>query len=106
MLLLAEGLFRLDVVITGDTMRTIVRNLSSGELRLEPDQGSDSGVSLALGDAAEYAPGRVTLSFALGAGSDRVAVDVVIGTLRLAARGTLQVTAQGIVRHRPPEPRA
>ena len=31
MILLAEGLFRLDVVISGDTLRTVVRNLSSGK---------------------------------------------------------------------------
>ena len=98
MLLLAEGLFRLDVVIRGDTLRTVVRNLSSGELAMEGGPASDAGGSIAFGDAAAYQPGRSSLEFALGSGADRVEVSVVIGTLRFAERGTVRVSAQAIVR--------
>jgi hypothetical protein len=103
MALLAEGLFRLDVAIRGDTMRTIVRNLSTAELVLEAGSSSETGTSIAFGDVLEYEPGMATLRFALGAGADRVQTEVVIGTLRHAARGTIQVTAQAIVRGCPRE---
>ncbi len=101
MLLLAEGLFRLDLVISGDTLRTVVRNLSSAELEMEPGPGTDVGASLAFGEAAEYEPGRSGIEFALGTGADRVTVSVVIGTLRFAQRGTIRVSAQAIVRQAP-----
>ena len=39
MLVLAEDLFRLDVVISDDTIRTIVRNLSGGELSINQGRG-------------------------------------------------------------------
>lgn len=103
MLLFAEDLFRLDVVFRGDTLRTIVRNLSHEELTIDHDASADSGVSIALGSALEYEPGRASLGFSLGTGGDRVQADVVIATLRHAARGTVQVTAQAIVQSRPGE---
>ena len=43
MLLFAQGLFRLDVTLRGDTMRIIVRNLSSGELEIESSLGDYEG---------------------------------------------------------------
>jgi hypothetical protein len=100
MALFAEGLFRLDVVLNGDTMRTIVRNLSTDDLVLEEGSSSDTGVSMAFGDALEYEPGMATLRFALGTGADRVWAEVMLATLRHEARGTIQVTAQAIVRGR------
>jgi hypothetical protein len=98
MLLLAGGLFRLDVVLSGDTLRTVVRNLSTGELEMQRRPGNDAGASIAYGDAAAYEPGRASVEFALGSGADRVTAEVLIGTLRFADRGTIQVTAQAIVR--------
>ena len=100
MLLWAEGLFRLDVVLRGDTMRTVVRNLAGGELVLEEGASADTGLSVAVGDVSEYEPGRTALRFALGADADHVEADVVIATLRRTQRGTVQVSAQAIVRGR------
>jgi hypothetical protein len=102
MLLLAEGLFRLDVVISRDTLRTVVRNLSSGSLKLQhgPAPQQEAG-SFAFGEIAGYEPSRTQLEFALGAGQDRVTVESVIATLRYAEKGTVRVTAQAIVRHAP-----
>jgi hypothetical protein len=101
MLLLAEGLFRLDAVISGDTLRTIVRNLSSGELELQRAAGTDTGANIVIGDAPAYQPGRSGIEFALGSGADRVGVKVVIGTLRFAQRGTIRISSQAIVRQAP-----
>ena len=69
MLLHAEDLFRLDAVIEGDTLRTVVRNLSCGKLEM---QGPvyDDGPHLVLGEASRYEPARSQLEFALGSGSD------------------------------------
>ncbi len=101
MLLLAQGLFRLDVTLRGDTVRIIVRNLSSGELEIQSSLGDYEGGSIAVGDVAAYRPGRSSVAFALGQGDDRVSVSVQIGTLRFAERGTVQVSGQAIVREAP-----
>ena len=101
MLLLAEGLFRLDVVIGDDTIRTVVRNLSTG--KLEPPVGSGYAIptTLATPGAARYKPSGTRFAFALGARADRVGAEVTIALLRFAERGTVQVTAQAIVRQAP-----
>jgi hypothetical protein len=105
MLLDADGLFRLDVIIAGDTLRTVVRNRSSGELTMDGDTvAGQEGPSFAFGEVAAYEPSRTALAFALGAGEDRVDVDVDISTLRFAERGTVQVTAQAVVRPAPQDP--
>ena len=101
MLLLAEGLFRLDVVVSGDTLRTVVRNFSPGELVSEHLPGADAGSSLGFGEIAAFEPGRARIGFALGDGADRVSVDATIGTLRYVERGTVRVSAQAIVRRQP-----
>jgi hypothetical protein len=101
MLLLAEGLFRLDVVVTGDTLRTVVRNFSAGELASGHLPGAGAGISLGFGEVAAYEPGRTEIGFALGTGEDRVAVGGTIGTLRPPGRGTVRVSAQLIVRRAP-----
>jgi hypothetical protein len=103
MLLLAEGLFRIDVAIEEDTIRTVVRNLSPG--KLEPPVGSGYAIptTLATAGAARYKPSGTRFAFALGAGADRVGADVTIALLRFPERGTIQVTAQAIVRQAPAE---
>jgi hypothetical protein len=98
MLLQAEGLFRLDVTLTGDTMRTVVRNLSPGRLHMSGPATESGGLSLGFGSIEKYEPGRVEVEFALGDGSDRVEVAGTIATLRFKERGTVRVTAQVIVR--------
>ncbi len=98
MLLLAEGLFRLDVLIRGDALQTFVRNLSPGPLEIESEAGELGGPSTACGDVSPYSPGRADLGFSIGAGKDRLLVKVTIATLRMADRGVLRVSAQAIVR--------
>jgi hypothetical protein len=98
MLLHAEGLFRLDVMVTGDSLQTFVRNLTDGPLDIHGDVGGAGAGMSTLGDAAAYAPGRADLGFTLGTGDDRVMTRVMISTLRFADRGTIRVSAQGIVR--------
>ena len=75
MLILAAGLFRLDVMLRGDTMRIIVRNLSSGELEIESSVGDYEGGAVVVGDVSPYRPGRSSVAFALGHGDDRVTVE-------------------------------
>jgi hypothetical protein len=101
MLLLAEGLFRLDVSVAGDTLRTIVRNLSSGQLEISPGP-IDAAPSIGFGEVAAYEPGQAKVEFTIGAGRDSVEVQATIATLRFADRGTLRVSAQAIVRQPPP----
>jgi hypothetical protein len=100
-ILLAEGLFRLDVTVAGDTLRTVVRNLSAGELTMDGDAARRPGASIGFGEVAAYEPSRTTLAFALGPAGDRVKVDVTIATLRFADRNIVRVTAQAIVREAP-----
>jgi hypothetical protein len=97
MLLLATGLFRLDVSISGDTLRSIVRNLSPGQLSMS-GRGGDPPAAFGCGDVAAYAPGQAKVEFALGEGEDRVEVEALIGTLKPPGRGVLRVSAQAIVR--------
>lgn len=97
MLLHADGLFRLDVLVRGDSLQTFVRNLTDKPLDIRGGVG-ESGGTVTLGDASTLAPGRADLGFTLGTGDDRVMTKVMISTLRFADRGTIRVSAQGIVR--------
>lgn len=101
MMLHAEGLFRLDVTLSGDTVRTVVRNLSTGQLEMTGPASDQRGASIGLGEIEGHEPGRVEFGFALGAGADRVEVEGVIATLRFRERGTVRVTGQAIVRQAP-----
>lgn len=96
MLLLAERLFRLDVTIDGDTLRTTVRNLSDGPLRMVGD--AQDRFALGFGELDAYEPAQAGLRFTLGSGADAVAVSVQLATVRFADRGTVRVTGQGILR--------
>jgi hypothetical protein len=97
MLLQAEGLFRLDVLVRGDSLQTFVRNLTDKPLDIHGDVGESPG-TITFGDAAAYTPRRADLGFTMGTGDDRVMTKVMISTLRFADRGTIRVSAQGIVR--------
>jgi hypothetical protein len=101
MLLSAEGLFRMDVTLGGDTVKTDIRNLSPGELETRGPATGPGGVSIGFGEVEGYHPGRVEFEFALGSGSDRVEVTGMIATLRFHDRGTIRVTGQAIVRRAP-----
>jgi hypothetical protein len=98
MLILAAGLFRLDIVVHGDTLRTSVRNLSSGPLQIASAAGTAGPRAYGLGEISAYEPGHASVQFALGDAGDRVTVTATMGTLRLKQRGTVRVTAQAIVR--------
>lgn len=97
-LLLADGLFRLDVEPRGDTLRTRVRNLSGEPLVLEP---AGYGAPVVLQGAGwEDRTERVThhdMAFRLGDGDDVVAVSVTIGTVRDPGRGVTRFTAQALI---------
>jgi hypothetical protein len=97
MLLLAVGLFRLDVALDGDTLRTVVRNLSPGQMCMRRGSGyPDAGIG--FGDIEAYQPSQARVEFSLGDGEDMVDVEALIGTLRFADRGTVKVSAQATVR--------
>ncbi len=97
MILLADGLFRFDVTIVSDTLRTTVRNLSAGELTISGDRAAVAGQSFASGDMTRYQPSRSTTTFALESGDQRVVVEILLATLRFADRGSYRVSAQAIV---------
>lgn len=101
MLLLAEDLFRLDVTLLGDTLRTQLRNLSSGRLDLTDGLHPEVEPNLAIGDVSAYQPGQSRVSFSLGSEADRVTVDVIIALLRFVERGTVRITGQAVIRQAP-----
>jgi hypothetical protein len=98
MLVLADGLFRLDVLVRGDSLQTFLRNLTDWPLDIRGDVNGVHGPISVSGDAASYSPGRADLDFSLGSGEDLVKARVTIATLRYAQRGTIRVSAQAIVR--------
>jgi hypothetical protein len=98
MLLLAEDLFRLDIMIVGDTLQTFIRNLTSGELALAGEVGQPRVATTSVGLAARYAPGRADLRFSVGPEETRIVTEVTIATLRFPERGLIRVSAQGLVR--------
>ncbi len=95
----AEGLFRLDVVVVPDNVRVVVRNLSPGALTFTPD-GYPRPVVVQGDGLGELAlrPGHHQVAFTLGEPDDGVDVRVVLATLRALKHGTVQITAQAIVR--------
>jgi hypothetical protein len=104
MLLLADGLFRLDVLVYGDSMRTVVRNLSSGPVEMQSGTGGTGGTggaagqSISFGEVSAYQPGRADLGFTIGPGDDRLLVKVTLATVRFVERGTVRVSGQAVVR--------
>ncbi len=98
MLLLAEGLFRLDVVPHDDTVQTIVRNLSSEpaiELRLNPVGGASyllgDGQGLLVPSTSRFG-GEVVL---IGEdGAERAVAKLLVGSVCHLQRGLTSFTAQ------------
>jgi hypothetical protein len=101
MMFYADGLFRLDVTLFGDTVKTVIRNLSPGQLETRGPATEPTGVSIGLGDAGAYDPGRIEFEFSLGRGQDRIEVTGMIATLRFRERGTVRMTGQLIVGRAP-----
>jgi hypothetical protein len=100
MLLLAEGLFRLDVSLAGDALRTVVRNLSGAQLEVEEGDHGQGQPHLVFSAAPDYQPAQGRVRFSLGGGKDRVTVSAILGILRFQ-RGTVQVTGQAVIRRAP-----
>ena len=98
MLVRADGLFRLDVAVEGDTLKTVVRNLSGAELNIHDQRDYDRLPAVASGDVLLYEPGSVRLRFDLGAGDDLVRVSGTLTTLKLVDRGMVRISGQLIVR--------
>jgi hypothetical protein len=98
MLLLAEGLFRLDVVPQNDMVQTVIRNLSPAaraELRFHPVGGESS----VLGGGREVtveATGRFGGEVVLVEedGEERVVAKVLVGSVCRLDRGVTGFTAQ------------
>jgi hypothetical protein len=94
MLLLGEGLFRLDVIPHDDTIQTILRNLSS-EPRAEFRSGAVGGGTQASG-AAPRSTGRFGGEVVLVSedGRERVVAKVLVGSVCHSERGVTTFTAQ------------
>lgn len=91
-------LFRLDVIVDGDTLRSVVRNLSRSQLRFGHAHHNDPGTNVSLGESDRFEPARATIAFVLTSENDAVLSTVTIGTIHLAELGLLRVTAQAIIR--------
>ena len=98
MLILAEGLFRLDVIPQDDTIQTLLRNLSTEPLA-EVRYADVGGAASASGDAADFvAPstgrfgGEVVL---IGEdGAERAVAKFLVGSVYHLERGLTSFTAQ------------
>jgi hypothetical protein len=98
MLILAEGLFRLDVIPHEDTIQTIARSLSQephAELRTV-DVGGETRVLGGPGTVVATSTGRVGGEVVLVAedGSERVVAKVLVGSVCYLDRGITSFTAQ------------
>jgi hypothetical protein len=98
MLILAEGLFRLDVIPSADTIQTIVRSLADepqAELR-SFDVGGETRVSGGPGDVVPTSTGRFAGEVLLVAedGSERSVAKVLVGSVCDLDRGVTTFTAQ------------
>jgi hypothetical protein len=97
MLLLAEGLFRLDVVPHDDTVQTIARSLSAAEPNAElRSTGEVGGASQSTGDAAPRSTTRFGGEIVLigEEGAERVVARVLVGSVCHLDRGLTSFTAQ------------
>ncbi len=98
MLILAEGLFRLDVIPSADTIQTMVRSLSDepqAELR-SFDVGGETRVLGGPGDVVATSTGRFGGEVVLVAedGTERTVARVLVGSVCHLDRGITSFTAQ------------
>jgi hypothetical protein len=94
----APGLFRLDAVVASDTLRVIVRNLSSA--RLEYHDEGYGRPTWDQGDArviAALRPGHHQMTMTLGEPGDGVRVRVILTTLRLPSSDLVRITGQATI---------
>jgi hypothetical protein len=88
------GLFRIDVAPMGDTLRTVMRNLSDCELtdvRRTPGYVRSEDVN---GELVAFSPSQIDIAFTLDDGTVATEVRGTIGVLWLPHRHTAQFTAQ------------
>jgi hypothetical protein len=95
---LAPRLFRFDVISEGDTLRTVVRNLSRGALEIDTRHHNEPGTNLVEGGASVYEPAKASVGFTLRTATEEIQAEITIGILSLAERGTVRVTAQASLR--------
>jgi hypothetical protein len=98
MLILAEGLFRLDVIPHEDTIQTMVRSLAAGrqaELR-SIDVGGETRVGGAPGAITPQSTGRFGGEIVLIGedGSERPVAKILVGSVCHLDRGMTSFTAQ------------
>ena len=95
MLILAEGLFRLDVIPYEDTIQTLVRSLSPG-WRAELRSRGVGGETRILGDVAPHSTGRFGGDVVLAAddGQERTVARLMVGSVCHLERGVTSFTAQ------------
>jgi hypothetical protein len=98
MLILADGLFRLDVVPHEDTIQTIVRSLAAegrAELR-SVDVGGETRTGGVAGEIAPQSTGRFGGEIVLigDDGSERSVARVLVGSVCHLDRGVTSFTAQ------------
>ncbi len=98
MLILAEGLFRLDVIPSADTIQTMARSLSDEpQAELRPiDVGGETRVLGGPGEAVATSTGRFGGEVVLVAedGSERAVARVLVGSVCHLDRGITSFTAQ------------
>lgn len=97
-LMLVERMFRFDVIVGGDSLQTVVRNLSGAQLELAPRHHNEPGTNIILGDALAYEPTRAMLGFTLRSAGEVIVAGVTIGALQLNRHGLVRITAQAILR--------
>jgi hypothetical protein len=98
MLILAEGLFRLDVIPHDDTVQTIVRNLST-EPALEFRLSQVGGTTYLVGDAQEAVVPSTTrfggeIVLTGKDGTERAVAKILVGSVSHLERGLTSFTAQ------------
>lgn len=98
MLILAEGLFRLDAIPHDDSLQTILRNLSSkprAEVRYA-NVGGEAGVLGSPGEVPAPSTGRFGGEVVLVGedGAERVVAKILVGSVCHPERGVTSFTAQ------------
>jgi hypothetical protein len=85
------------VISEGDTLRTVVRNLSAGTLEIDTRHHNEPGTNIVQGDASVYEPAKASVGFVLRTATEEIHAEVTIGTMMLVNRGCVRVSAQAIL---------
>jgi hypothetical protein len=98
-LILVDGLFRLDVCPRGDTLRVVTRPLAGTQAALGGSGYSGAVVACSerLDRLASLSPARFDVTVQLRRGDLTATAPVLIGALHFADRGITQFTGQTVV---------